>query len=100
MLSAAVNGGTEYTAAMDLAASALMLFPAFLIGAAFGVGIVLVFGDSTPSKTRSVLFSIGGSLAGIAVFLLTADWWPPVVGPFILCPACSVISAFAGRKIA
>jgi hypothetical protein len=85
---------------MDPAATALMLFPAFLIGAAFGIGIILVLGDSTPFKARSVLFSIGGSLAGIAVFLLTADWWPPVVGPFVLCPACAVISAFAGRKIA
>jgi hypothetical protein len=85
---------------MDLAASLLMLFPAFLIGAAFGVGIILVLGDSTPFKARSALFSIGGSLAGVAIFLLTADWWPPVVGPFILCPACAVISAFAGRKIA
>ena len=85
---------------MDLAASVLMLFPAFLIGAAFGIGIILVLADSTPFKARSVLFSIGGSLAGIAVFLLTAEWWPPVVGPFILCPACAVISAFAGRKIA
>ena len=85
---------------MDLAESALMLFPAFLIGAAFGVGITLVLGDRAPFQARAVLFSIGGSLAGIAVFLLTADWWPPVVGPFILCPALSVISAFAGRKIA
>jgi len=85
---------------MDLAASVLMLFPAFLIGAAFGIGIILVLGDGAPFKTRSVLFCIGGSLTGIAVFLLTADWWPPVVGPFILCPTFAVISAFAGRKIA
>ena len=85
---------------MDLAASVLMLFPAFLIGAAFGVGIILVLGGGAPFRPGSVLFSIGGSLAGIVVFLLTADWWPPVVGPFILCPACAMISAFAGRKIA
>jgi hypothetical protein len=85
---------------MDFAASVLMLFPAFLIGAAFGVGIIVVLGDSAPFKAWPVLFSVGGSLAGVAVFLLTADWWPPVVGPFILCPAFALISAFAGRKIA
>jgi len=85
---------------MDFAASVLMLFPAFLIGAAFGVGIILVFGDTTPFRARPVLFSVGGSLAGIVVFLLTADWWPPVVGPFILCPTFAVIYAFVGRKIA
>ena len=84
---------------MDFPMVVLMVFPAFLIGVAFGIGIVLgLDGDHRSNKARPVIYSVLGSMSGVVVFLLTANWWPPVVGPFILCPALAVISAFAGRK--
>ncbi len=77
-----------------------MLFPAFLIGAAFGVMVVLgLAGPAGLKNLRPVVFSAIGSAAGIVVFLLTDSWWPPVVGPFILCPAfAAAAAAVSGRR--
>ena len=84
---------------MDATLTALMLFPAFLIGAAFGIMIVLVLAGSDGMKSkRPIILSVAGSAIGAIVFLLTASAWPPVVGPFILCPFSAALSAIAGRK--
>ncbi len=75
-----------------------MLFPAFMIGAAFGILLVMVLAGTAGLKTlRPIMFSIVGSLLGVAVFWLTQNWWPPVIGPFIVCPALAATSALIGR---
>ena len=86
---------------MDFATGALMLFPAFLIGSAFGVMIVFVLagGAGLQAKDkRSIGFSIAGSFAGVIVFLLTANMWPDVIGPFIACPALALVAAIASKR--
>jgi CHASE2 domain-containing sensor protein len=84
---------------MDYAASVLLLFPAFMIGAVFGILMTLgLAGRSGLKSLRPILFSIAGSLLGILVFLLTQNWWPPVIGPFITCPALACLFAFLGRN--
>ncbi len=76
-----------------------MLFPAFLIGSAFGMLIIFVLsGTGGVNDKRPLVFSVIGSAAGVAAFLLTADFWPPVVGPFILCPAIALTAALATKR--
>ena len=76
-----------------------MLFPAFLLGSAFGIMLVLVLsGPSGLQTARPVFYSVAGSAAAIVLYLLTAGWWPPVVGPFALCPALAATAALAGRR--
>ena len=59
---------------MDFAASVLLLFPAFMIGSAFGILIVLGLAGTPGLKTfRPVLFSLIGSLAGVVAFVLTEN---------------------------
>jgi hypothetical protein len=83
---------------MDFAAQVLMLFPAFMIGSAFGILIILGLAGTSGLKTfRPVAFSIAGSVMGIVVFVASADWWPPVIGPFICCPALAAVAALIGR---
>lgn len=86
---------------MDFATGALMLFPAFLIGSAFGVMIVFVLAGGAvlqEKDKRAIGFSIAGSLAGVAVFLLTESLWPAVIGPFITCPALALAAALASKR--
>ena len=76
-----------------------MLFPAFMIGAAFGVLLVVGLAGTAGLKTiRPVIFSLAGSAVGLLVFGLTEVWWPPVIGPFILCPAIGALGAMIGRR--
>ena len=76
-----------------------MLFPAFMIGTAFGVLLILGLAGSTGLKNvRPVVYSILGSLFGLFIFLLSQGLWPPVLGPFICCPAVAAIAALIGRS--
>ncbi len=78
-----------------------MLFPAFLIGSAFGIMIVFVLAGGTgvqDKDKRAIGFSVVGSFTGVVVFLLTESWWPPVIGPFALCPALALAAALASRR--
>jgi hypothetical protein len=87
---------------MDWTVAVLMLFPAVLIGSAFGilVALALVGVSGLQTERAPVVWSVGGALLGIVLFLLTARWWPPVIGPFILSPACAMIaSLIAARKL-
>jgi len=84
---------------MEITIAFLTVFPAFLIGAAFGIMIVMVLAGASGLKTsRPIVFSVCGSGLGIVVFLLTQSLWPPVVGPFVLCPAIAMLSALIGRR--
>jgi len=70
-----------------------------MFGSAFGILIVLVLAGSPGLKSiRPLAFSVAGSLAGVVIFLITQNWWPPIVGPFILCPALAAASSVLGRK--
>jgi hypothetical protein len=76
-----------------------MLFPAFLIGTAFGSMLMVALSGVEISKSgRAIKFSALGSMVGGAAFLLTMNWWPPVVGPFVLCPVTAAIAGFLGRR--
>jgi hypothetical protein len=84
---------------VNFAAGMLMLFPAFLLGSAFGIMLVLVLSGPPGLQTaRPIVFSVAGSAAAILLYLVTADWWPPVIGPFVLCPALAATAAFVGRR--
>ncbi len=80
---------------MDWTLAALMFFPAALIGSAFGILVALALtGINILQTNRSpVVWSVAGSFAGIVIFMFTESWWPPVIGPFILSPACAMIAA-------
>jgi hypothetical protein len=83
-----------YDQAMDWALVVFMIFPAFLIGSVFGILVGLALTGSNLLKDRAFLASpVAGALLGIVVFLLTAGWWPPVIGPFILSPAGAVAAS-------
>src|SRR5205823_9921018 len=72
---------------VDFAATVLMLFPAFMIGAAFGILVVMGLAGTAGLQTiRPIIFSVVGSTIGLVGFGLTERWWPPGSGPFILCP--------------
>jgi hypothetical protein len=84
---------------VNFAAGLLMLFPAFLLGCAFGILLALVLsGPAGLQNVRPIVFSVAGSAVGVLLYLLTADWWPPVTGPFVLCPALSATAALAGLR--
>jgi len=84
---------------MDLAAPVLVFFPAFLIGAAFGILLVMVLSGTGGLNTmRPIVFSIVGSLIGVVVSALTEAWWPPIIGPFVVCPAIAAAFALIGRR--
>lgn len=78
-----------------------MFFPAALIGSAFGILVALTLGriDILYAKRSPVVWSIAGSLAGIGIFLFTESWWPPVIGPFILSPACAIIASLIAVQL-
>ena len=79
----------------SLYADLLLVFPAFLLGSAFGAlfGLVLLPGPpSAKSIWPLVRLSIAGSAAGAIVFTLTFGWWDPIVGPFVACPAVSAVT--------
>ena len=70
--------------------------PAFLIGAVFGVlvGLALLGESATLERARdAVIRSVIGSAVGAIIFLATASWWPPIIGPFLTCPATAVAVA-------
>ena len=84
---------------MDFAANVLMLFPAFMIGATFGILLVMGLAGTAGLKTiRPIVFSVAGSAVGLVIFAITGNWWPTVVGPFILCPAIAAGAALIGRR--
>ena len=79
----------------SLSADLLLVFPAFLLGSAFGAlfGLVLLPGPpSAKSIWPLVRRSMAGSAAGAIVFTLTSQWWDPIVGPFVACPAVSALT--------
>jgi hypothetical protein len=79
---------------MDWTLAAFMIFPAFLIGSVFGILVGLALTGANILQNRTFWASnIGGALLGIIVFLLTAAWWPPVIGPFILSPVGAVAAS-------
>ena len=87
---------------MALSNNLILFFPAFLIGVAFGSLVPVAFaGDGLAQKIRRIVTSAClGSAVGIVLFLITEQWWPPVVGPFVLCPAVALVlsSAAIWRK--
>jgi len=84
---------------MNFPAAVLLLFPAFMVGAAFGILLVLSLAGAEGLKDlRPVTFSIVGSLAGLVVFWLTRNWWPPLVGPFVVCPVLAASAAVIVRR--
>ena len=85
---------------MDWTLAAFMIFPAFLIGSVFGILVGLALAGANILQDRVVLVSvIGGALLGIVVFLLTAEWWPPVIGPFILSPAGAMAASLIAVRV-
>jgi hypothetical protein len=85
---------------MDWTLAVLMLFPAFLIGSAFGILVALALaGFSALQANRApIVWSIAGAFAGLGLFLLTANWWPPVIGPFVLSPACAMAASLISMR--
>ena len=76
-----------------------MVFPAFMIGSAFGILLIVGLAGTPGLKSlRPIVCSIAGSLVGLVAFLFTQSWWPPVLGPFVLCPAFAAAAALIGRR--
>ena len=76
-----------------LSADILLVFPAFLLGAGFGalVGLVLTSREeSTTTALPAIRQGLAGSAIGAVIFIATAAWWPPILGPFVACPAVSI----------
>ena len=82
------------------AADIFLIFPAFLIGAAFGALVGLGLLGTSGSAHRawsSIRFSMAGSAAGAFIFFVTGQWWPPIIGPFVLCPALAIAATLLFR---
>jgi hypothetical protein len=85
---------------MDPIAGSFLLLPAFLIGSAFGILIIVVLtGDRGTTDIRPFVFSALGSIAGVVFFLLTEAWWQTIIAPFVLCPVFAAASALVARKV-
>jgi hypothetical protein len=82
---------------MPLSNNLILFFPAFLIGVAFGSLVPVAFaGEGLAQKIRRIVTGAClGSAVGILLYLLTQQWWPPVIGPFVLCPAASLVFSAA-----
>ena len=68
---------------------------AFLIGAVFGalVGLALIGENASLLCARTtVKRSVIGSAIGAVIFLATASWWPPIIGPFLTCPSIAIVA--------
>jgi hypothetical protein len=73
---------------------------AFLIGTVFGalVGLALMGeGTSLAQAWAAFIRSALGSAIGAGIFLVTASWWPPIIGPFLICPATAIAVAVLFR---
>ena len=86
---------------MTFADNVILLFPAFLIGLAFGSLVAFALaGSSIPARFPRIVAGVAmGSAAGVLLFLATQQWWPPIVGPFILCPAGALAAAFLAIRV-
>ena len=84
---------------MDWSLVAFMVFPALLIGTALGmlVALALAGTDTVLTNRTPLVFAVTGAVLGVIIFLLTAAWWPPVIGPFILAPAGSMIASLISQ---
>ena len=83
---------------MTPAETAFLVFPAFLIGAALGILVALALAGPERKKQRhrSIALSIGGSAAGVLIYLATPAWWPFIAGPFMLTTAAALGGALIG----
>ena len=77
--------------------------PAFMIGTVFGalVGLGLLGERGSASRARATLVrSAIGSAAGLLLFVATVSFWPPIVGPFMTCPATAIAAVllFQSKK--
>jgi hypothetical protein len=83
-----------------LSADILLVFPAFLMGAGFGA---LLFLALTPLQESwawpAVRTGLAGSATGAVIFVATAEWWPPIVGPFVVCPVASAAVVVCQRVV-
>jgi hypothetical protein len=86
-------------AGMDWTLVAFMILPALMIGTAFGmlVALALAGTDVLQHDRTPLIFAAGGAALGAIIFLLTVNWWPPVIGPFILSPAGSMIGSLVSQ---
>ena len=83
------------------AADIFLIFPAFLIGAAFGAlaGLGLLGGNSVKQGWSAVRHSLAGSAIGAVLFFVTGQWWPPIIGPFLTCPILAVATTLLLGKV-
>ena len=89
-------GVTWYPSAADI----FLIFPAFLIGAAFGalVGLGLLGAAGAAHHVwHSIRVGMAGSAVGAVIFFVTGQWWPPIIGPFVLCPALAITATLLFR---
>ena len=86
---------------MDWTITAFLVFPALLIGTAMGilVSVALSGVNILEMKRAAIFYSIGGAVLGVVVFLATADWWPAVIGPYILSPAGAIAGALLDASL-
>jgi hypothetical protein len=83
------------------AADILLMFPAFMIGSGLGSLVALGAGkgSSVDRTIAAIKLSAAGSAVGAVISIVTAQWWPPIIGPFILCTGVAIATAivFRGR---
>jgi len=73
-----------------------LIVPAFMIGTVLGSLVGLGLGGEEASLEhgrRAVIRAAAGSAAGALIYLGTAFWWPPIVGPFLTCPAAAMATS-------
>ena len=80
---------------MTPAETTFLVFPAFLIGAALGILVALALAGAARRKASGapIAMAIGGSAAGVLIYLATPGWWPFIAGPFILTVALALAGA-------
>lgn len=77
------------------------MFPAFMIGSGLGslVALGLGKGGSFDRTFAAIRMAALGSALGAVLSIVTARWWPPIIGPFVLCAGVAIAVAliFRGR---
>lgn len=80
------------------------MFPAFMIGTglgslvALGIGKGASIGGSSMDRTIAAIgLSAAGSVTGAILSVITAQWWPPIIGPFVLSTGLAIAAALMFR---
>ena len=71
----------------------LLVFTAFLLGAAFASLIILALSGGQPKSARPFVFGAAGAAFGAIALVVTQSMWESIVVPYAVCPVIATAAA-------